>query len=48
MIFLFLLAKTYLKIGKYMADEEISEDSERTNDMPKESETITKVCFTNF
>lgn len=53
MIFLFLLAediicKDLLEDRKYMADEEISEDSKHTNDMPKESETITEVCFTHF
>lgn len=53
MFFLFLLAediicKDLLEDRKYMADEEISEDCEHINDMPKESETVTEVCFIYF
>lgn len=51
MIFIFLLAedticKALLEDRKRMADEEISEDCEHISDMPKESKTITEVCFT--
>lgn len=53
MFFLFLLAediicKDLLEDRKYMADEEISADCECINDMPKESETVTEVCFIYF
>ncbi|XP_068814781.1 protein FAM227B [Struthio camelus] len=34
-----------LEDGKYMADGEMSEDSEHINDIPKESETVTESCY---
>lgn len=40
--------KNLPKDRKYMADEEISECREHVNTVPKESKTVTEVCFTQF